>query len=469
MRFHFVHAADIHLGHEQYNLGARANDFARAYLSMVEYAIEHGVDFVLIAGDLFHHARADAWTLKQAMAGLEELRDAGIPVVAIEGNHDAQHYYKNLSWMEFLCDAGLLHLLDLRREENGLKRLVPFDPETRRGSWLDLSGARVYGLKYYGASTARIIEDVAGDVEPGQDGYVIMMLHAGMQGQVPHLHGGLTPGQLGPLRPAVDYIALGHVHKRLVEAPIFNPGSLETNSTEEMEWEHGFFHVSVDTEATPKQTVDAISTPHLRPFRRIIVTADGTETLDAFIHAAEDRIGAARSMPEGAVVELVLSGTAGFRRQDLPIESLKAAIELQYAPLVVRVRNALTPPGIVQRSPHERVSRADLERQTVEQLVYNNAEYRDSASAWTRLVLDVKNMASEKDLPANIADRVAHALRQMGDPENSPLQAEEEKSARPVQEPAVARVPEGTSEPTRDVDGETATKFDRADGTGEDW
>ncbi len=26
MRSHFIHAADIHLGYEQYNLAARAND-----------------------------------------------------------------------------------------------------------------------------------------------------------------------------------------------------------------------------------------------------------------------------------------------------------------------------------------------------------------------------------------------------------------------------------------------------------
>ena len=38
MRFRFIHAADIHLGYEQYNLTARANDFARAYLAMIDYA-----------------------------------------------------------------------------------------------------------------------------------------------------------------------------------------------------------------------------------------------------------------------------------------------------------------------------------------------------------------------------------------------------------------------------------------------
>jgi DNA repair protein SbcD/Mre11 len=410
MRFQFVHAADVHLGHEQYNLTARSNDFARAYLDMVRYAVEHRVDFVLIAGDLFHHARADALTLKQAIAGLEVLRDAGIPAIAIEGNHDAQHYYRNLSWMQFLCEQGLLILLDVQRAANGLARFVPFDLNERVGSYVDVAGARVYGIKYYGAMTARTIEDAAGDIEPGADGYTIVALHAGMQGQVPHLHGGLTPGQLEPLLPATDYIALGHVHKRLIADPIYNPGSLETNSMEEMDWEHGFFHVSVDTAASPKHTVTPVASPHLRPFRRIAVTADGSETLDEFTQRVEERVAKAGTIPPKSVIELALGGIAGFRRQDLPLERLRGEVEVRYEPLVVRTRNALAPPGTVRAGRVERASRAELERVTVEQMVHNNPDYRDRAEAWTKLILDVKNMAAERDLPANIVDRVRGSM-----------------------------------------------------------
>src|SRR5690348_13933929 len=104
MQLRFIHAADIHLGYAQYNLDRRADDFALAYFDLVDHTVSAGADFLLIAGDLFHRANTDAWTLKQAIHGLETLRRAGIPVVAIEGNHDAQHYHKHLSWMQFLCD-----------------------------------------------------------------------------------------------------------------------------------------------------------------------------------------------------------------------------------------------------------------------------------------------------------------------------------------------------------------------------
>jgi hypothetical protein len=212
------------------------------------------------------------------------------------------------------------------------------------------------------------------------------------------------------------------VHKRLVADPIFNPGSLETNSIEEMDWEHGFFHVSVDTEASPKHTVTPVASPHLRPFRRIAVTADGSETLDEFTRRVEERIATVTAIPPKAVVELALGGIAGFRRQDLPLERLRGEIEVRYDPLVVRTRNALAPPGSIRATRAERVSRAELERVTVEQMVHNNPDYRDRAEAWTRLILDVKNMAAERDLAANIVDRVRDSMHRIesGTPEGEP-------------------------------------------------
>jgi hypothetical protein len=80
---------------------------------------------------------------------------------------------------------------------------------------------------------------------------------------------------------------------------------------------------------------------------------------------------------------------------------------------VVRVRNTLAPPGLVAPSSRERLSRAELERRVIGQLVNQMAELRTDSDAWTSLILDVKNMAVEKDLPASIVDHVRAALRAM--------------------------------------------------------
>ncbi len=413
MRRRFIHAADIHLGHAQYGLAKRSNDFARAYMSMVDFAVESSVDFVLIAGDLFHHARADAATLKQAMIGLRRLREAAIPVVAIEGNHDVQHITRSLSWMEFLCDQELLILLNRQQAANGYTTLVPFDQTTGRGSWVDVAGVRVYGIKYYGAATAHLIEELAPQVERGPGEYTVMMLHAGMEGQVPRMHGGLTFAQLEPLRSAVDYVALGHIHKRLEEGWVFNPGSTEINSMDEMDWPHGFFDVKVDTDAESKQKAEPVEIDKVRPFRRIAIGADGTETLEEFVRSAETTIERHPSIPEGAVIELALGGICGFRRQEIPTERLSAAVDRRFAPLLVRVRNGLAPPGLVAPSSRDRLSRAEVETRIVGQLVNQMAEYRPHSTAWTELILGVKGMAVEEDLPASIADYVRKSLDAM--------------------------------------------------------
>jgi DNA repair exonuclease SbcCD nuclease subunit len=60
----------------------------RAFGRMIDLAIEADVDVVLIAGDLFDHARVDddllAWTATQ-------LERAARPVVVLVGNHDSLH------------------------------------------------------------------------------------------------------------------------------------------------------------------------------------------------------------------------------------------------------------------------------------------------------------------------------------------------------------------------------------------
>lgn len=418
MQLRFVHAADIHLGYEQYNLGARYNDFARAFFALIDYAADEQVDFLLLAGDLFHHVRADAATFQLALRGLTRLRAAGIPVVAIEGNHDTVYSRKeSLSWLGLLGNQELLSLLNVQTAPNGSRTLSPFDREERVGSWIDIAGARIYGLKYYGAATARVLEDVRDDLESRPDGYTILMLHAGMEGQVPHLHGGLTAGQVEPLRERVDYLALGHIHKRLEFGDwVYNPGSLETNSMEEIEWPHGFFDVRVDTASHPKHTVRAVPTPNLRPFLRIGVAAEEDHSVEEFVRRAEERIAAQREVPSQAVIELHLGGVAAFRRQDVPVDRLKGLVESRFSPLTVRVRNNLVPPGVVSVRNQERLSRADLERQVIERLVYQHTDYRDRAVDWARLVLDVKNLAAEKSLDATIAEHVRRALKDLETP-----------------------------------------------------
>jgi len=85
----FVHLADIHLGYAQYNLEVRREDFNRVFREVVDKTLELQPDFMIIAGDIFHHARPSNVTLEAAIENLRRLREADIPVLCVDGSHDA--------------------------------------------------------------------------------------------------------------------------------------------------------------------------------------------------------------------------------------------------------------------------------------------------------------------------------------------------------------------------------------------
>ncbi|MBV9594005.1 MAG: metallophosphoesterase [Actinobacteria bacterium] len=73
----FIHTADVHLDGEP----ARLAGFA----AVVDAAITHDVDLLIVAGDLFDHARVMQVTVDEA---IEELRRVPCDVIVVPGNHD---------------------------------------------------------------------------------------------------------------------------------------------------------------------------------------------------------------------------------------------------------------------------------------------------------------------------------------------------------------------------------------------
>lgn len=85
-----LHTSDWHVGSPcaQYgDAAARVRDHrARAVRRLPEIAASHGVELVLVAGDLFDSPSADEETVAQVVAVLNDFGPA--PVVVIPGNHD---------------------------------------------------------------------------------------------------------------------------------------------------------------------------------------------------------------------------------------------------------------------------------------------------------------------------------------------------------------------------------------------
>ncbi|MCF8109987.1 MAG: DNA repair exonuclease [Desulfobacteraceae bacterium] len=95
--FTFIHAADIHLDSPMHKLeaydGAPVEQFRlstrRALDNLLELAVSQKVSFVLISGDLYDGDWKDYNTGLYLVSRMNRLKEAGIPVFMVSGNHDA--------------------------------------------------------------------------------------------------------------------------------------------------------------------------------------------------------------------------------------------------------------------------------------------------------------------------------------------------------------------------------------------
>src|SRR5918912_1827177 len=279
----FLHLADIHLGCRRYNLEERTKDFFRAWHEVITtHAIPNRVDFVLIAGDFFDRRNIDPQAMNHAVAGLDLLKDAGIPVVAIEGNHDQRDAVSEHSWMRSLSEWGFIKLLEPQSNPEGGFRLVPWDEDERAGSYVDIAGARIFGSHWFGASATAAIPILADALRDARDEgrFNILMLHTDVEGQTNRPIPAVPVAKLKELKQHVDYLALGHTHKRFdLDGWAFNPGSLEPTSIDEYKEERGAFLVEVDDARKIKavHVTDYVQ----RPFQRLSFDVSGAQDAEA--------------------------------------------------------------------------------------------------------------------------------------------------------------------------------------------
>ena len=99
-----IHTGDTHIGYQQYHSPVRRQDFLDAFDSVVEDAVDDGVDAVVHAGDLFHDRRPELPDLMGTISVLRRLDDAGIPFLAVVGNHEST---RGGQWLDLFERLGL--------------------------------------------------------------------------------------------------------------------------------------------------------------------------------------------------------------------------------------------------------------------------------------------------------------------------------------------------------------------------
>ena len=386
----FIHVADLHLGYEQYNLRERMVDFASAFKQVVDFAINKKVDFVLISGDLFDKRDINADTLEQADVLINKLKKANIKVIAIEGNHDKQSLSSRGSFLKYLNNKSSIILLRNTYKKDGSIELNEWDPTSRTGAYIDLDGARVYGLNYLGALSSSRVEEIAPILK--KKDITILMMHAGLQGKIHKNDSGIEKSKLDGIRDKIDYLALGHVHEKYDEDKwIFNPGSPETTDITEKQ-EKGFYYYDGNK-------INFILVKN-RPVVRLHMKATKYNTPDEIIEGLKELLETQTTYDEKPIVEFVLDGSVSFDKFDIDIELIIKLIKDKTSALIVRVNNLTTAPDFYFEDAG--LGRKELEEKTFRQLIKVDTRYNKNEEEVFRLFCELKDLALRKAGPKEI-------------------------------------------------------------------
>lgn len=403
MATHFIHTSDIHLGKTYRNSPGeveRYEDFFRCLTGIVQNALDETVDFVLIGGDLFHTGQILPKTLAKTIETLQPLKDAGIPCIAIEGNHDWIHRRHNISWMEALSEMGYIRLLRPVRTEDGGYRFDPFNEKAGTGGHAEISGLNIYGLGYIGANAGNHVARICEAVTTENN---LLLFHVGIWKYSPVEIGNMKIEEAYPLAEKFSYVALGHGHKPyVIKTPegkpfAYNPGAPERVNFGEERYDKGYYFVTVE---------NGRFTPEFRPTdpRPMLVGAinlDGADDADSALARFREQVQeklAGQTDKRAPLLELKLAGRVGFHPFELGRERLRPVLAEFVSPLHVEIKNHLS---LVTRSGEEEVvkkSLAEIESDVLHELIGAHSQYRGREEELTRLSLAIRDLVLKGDV-----------------------------------------------------------------------
>lgn len=213
----FIHAADIHLDTPLQGLahyvGAPVNEIRnatrRAFEKLLDAALDHQVDFIIIAGDLYDVGLKSFESALFFNRQMTRLKEAGIDVYLIHGNHDAAS-----------------KLIKQLRPPANVHVFRSNEPQTFRRDVLPLPVA-IHGQSF---ATQEVTDDLAAKYPaPVANAFNIGVLHTNLSGVSEHAN--YAPCSLDTLRnKGYQYWALGHVHNREIccsDPYIVFPGNIQ--------------------------------------------------------------------------------------------------------------------------------------------------------------------------------------------------------------------------------------------------
>ncbi len=362
MTIRLLHSADLHLDAplrataladpELFELVENAS--RKALDRLVEHCRSEDVRVLLLAGDVFDGAVRSVRAAAFFVGRMQALREAGVQVYMIRGNHDAEN------------DAPWTLELPPNVREFGPEGGTHAVPGLGAGEAL-----RIHGVSYgERAAPSSLLPRFA---PPGEDGADVGLLHTSLSGAAGH--GAYAPCTVAELvAHGYAYWALGHVHSRTVHAEgdswVVMPGAPQGR------------HIN---ETGPKSATE-------------ITLRDGG-------------VASVREVPTAAVVfEHVEVGCDGVAPGDLPT-LCRAAVEKRAAQalsegqaMVARIRLVGAPQALRPLRLH-----ADLRRQTIAEQI------RALGSCWLEDVVFAPITAPGASPETGVIAEIGGAMRALSE------------------------------------------------------
>ncbi|HEY6329906.1 MAG TPA: exonuclease SbcCD subunit D [Blastocatellia bacterium] len=418
----FLHIADVHLGIKRYNLPDRTTDFFRAWKDVIDrYAIGRGVDFVLIAGDLFDQRKVDPQAANHAMIGLRELDRHHIPAIVIEGNHDQHEAITRHSWLRSFSQWRHLKLLEPEWSDGGQLCLQPWDEDAARGSYIDIGDARVFGSIWFGATISQTLPLLAAAIQEKRrpNATNILLLHSDIEGQLNRpIPCAVSVSKLAVLKDAIEYLALGHTHKRFeIDHWAFNPGSLEACNVDEASASRGAYLVETDGASIKAEFLEAGKDFFQRPFKRVehqVSADDEPDTIrEAILKVVQAECAEIQNVDpdQKPIIEITLTGQLAFKNSVLRLDKLKEQAMEQFKPMGLMINNKTVPRQLAVASllPPD-ASRSERELRIIEDLIRPDSRFADRAAELAAMIVEVKRLTLEREGPEKVFDLIKHRL-----------------------------------------------------------
>jgi len=336
MPIKLLHLADLHLGYRAYERWeegrpVRLGEFLAALDAALDVGFRAGVDAVIVAGDVYDSARAEPLVQREWARRVTRVREAGVPLVVITGNHDRPHRAPAVSG-QAVFDALSLPGVFVVSSPALLEIATAGGSLTIAAAPWSFSGTRAAVLAAEENIRRLIHEDWAPRLEAAEA--AILAGHLWLRGGTLTSEGStlFDESQLEPAavaHAAFKYYALGHLHRHQALAMPEGGPAVYAGAPARLSFEdEGVPKGAVVVELGPDGAAWRFAEIPSRDFVTIDLAAEDQDSLAAAVEKAASRDVA------GAVVRLNILGPAELAAQ-IQARELEAAFSRAYYVRVV--------------------------------------------------------------------------------------------------------------------------------------